>query len=87
MISVTMVAKVGEETILETALVSLLPDFEVEVGAKLIFTLLTVTSRRSLRSAAWRRPPTGRLSSTGTCCCFRRFSYLDLCCTMYSQDY
>ena len=40
MISVTMVAKVGEETILETALVSLLPDFEVEVGASHIFTLL-----------------------------------------------
>ena len=40
MISVTMVAKVREETILETALVSLLPDFEVEVGASLIFTLL-----------------------------------------------
>ena len=33
MISVTMVAKVGEETILETALVSLLPDLEVEVQA------------------------------------------------------
>ena len=32
-----MVAKVGEEAILETALVSLLPDFEVEVGANLIF--------------------------------------------------
>ena len=33
MISLAMVAKVGEEAILETALVSLLPDFEVEVGA------------------------------------------------------
>ena len=32
-----MVSKVGEEAILETALVSLLPDFEVEVGANLIF--------------------------------------------------
>ena len=28
-----LMAKVGDETILETALVSLLPDFEVEVGA------------------------------------------------------
>ena len=36
MIIVVMVAKVGEETILETALVSLLPDFEVEVGENLI---------------------------------------------------
>ena len=32
-----LMAKVGDETILETALVSLLPDFEVEVGANLIF--------------------------------------------------
>ena len=28
-----LMVKVGDETILETALVSLLPDFEVEVGA------------------------------------------------------
>ena len=28
-----LMAKVGDEAILETALVSLLPDFEVEVGA------------------------------------------------------
>ena len=39
MISVAMVAKVEEETILETALVSLLPDFEVEVGADFIFSV------------------------------------------------
>ena len=31
--SMMLMAKVGDETILETALVSLLPDFEVEVGA------------------------------------------------------
>ena len=37
-----MVAKVGEEAILETALVSFLPDFEVEVGTNLIFTLFTL---------------------------------------------
>ena len=34
-----MVSKVGEEAILETALVSLLPDFEVEVGADFIFSV------------------------------------------------
>ena len=39
MISVMMVAKVREETILETALVSLLPDSEVEVGADFIFSV------------------------------------------------
>ena len=73
-----LMAKVGEETILETALVSLLPELEVEVGVNLIFTVLTWTcNRRALRSAAWQRPPTRRSSSTGTCCCFRRFSYFD----------
>ena len=79
------IIKVEDEMILETALVSLLPDFEVEVSSKvdgsfLIFaTMITVVTmitlanaRRALQSALRQRPPTGRWSSTGTCCSSRR---------------
>ena len=79
------IIKVEDEMILETALVSLLPDFEVEVSSKvdgsfLIFaTMITVVTmitlvnvRRALQSALRQRPPTGRWSSTGTCCSFKR---------------
>ena len=76
------VPEVEYEVTLETALVSLLPDFEVEVGCKVvdslpilatIITLFTLANvRRALQSALRRRPPTGRWSSTGTCCSSRR---------------
>ena len=71
--------KVEDEMTLETALVSLLPDFEVEVSGKvdgsllILATMITLANvRRALQSALRQRPPTGRWSSTGTCCSSRR---------------
>ena len=79
------IIKVEDEMILETALVSLLPDFEVEVSGKVdgsllilatmitLVTMITLANvRRALQSALRQRPPTGRWSSTGTCCSSRR---------------
>ena len=77
--------KVEDEMTLETALVSLLPVFEVEVSGNVDGILLILTTmitlvtmitlanvRGALQSALRQRPPTGRWSSTGTCCSSRR---------------
>ena len=73
--------KVEDEMTLEIALVSLLPDFEVEVSSKvdgsllILATMIMITLanvRGALQSALRQRPPTGRWSSTGTCCSSRR---------------
>ena len=79
------IIKVEDEMTVETTLVSLLPDFEVEVSSKvdgsflILATMITVVTmitlaivRRAPQSALRQRPPTGRWSSTGTCCSSRR---------------